>query len=140
MCWVFVTVWGFSSCSKWGLPSSCDAQASHCCGFSCREVWAQLLRHMGLLPRGMWNPSGPRIEPISPALAGGFLTAGPPGKPWHVISGNVLAMVFSGLNPESRLDRKQFIRSMPSVDLLGYFLFIISLLFVPANFALIVSR
>ena len=88
----------------------------------------------------MWNPSGPRIEPISPALAGGFLTAGPPGKPWHVISGNVLAMVFSGLNPESRLDRKQFIRSMPSVDLLGYFLFIISLLFVPANFALIVSR
>ena len=29
---------------------------------------------------------------------------------------------------------------MPSVDLLGYFLFIISLLFVPANFALTVSR
>ena len=41
---------------------------------------------------------------------------------------------------ESKLDRKQFIRSMPSVDLLGYFLFIISLLFVPANFALTVSR
>ena len=25
--------------------------------------------------------SGPGIEPASPALAGGFLTAGPPGKP-----------------------------------------------------------
>ena len=22
----------------------------------------------------MWNPPGPRIEPMSPALAGGFLT------------------------------------------------------------------
>ena len=27
--------WAFSSCSKWGLLSSCIAQVSHCCGFSC---------------------------------------------------------------------------------------------------------
>ena len=28
----------------------------------------------------MWDPPGPGIEPVSPALAGGFLTTGPPGK------------------------------------------------------------
>ena len=40
VCWVFVAVWAFSSCGKWGLPSSCGAQASHCCGFSCCKVRA----------------------------------------------------------------------------------------------------
>ena len=30
--------------------------------------------------RGMWNLPEPGIEPMSPALAGRFLTAGPPGK------------------------------------------------------------
>ena len=30
--------------------------------------------------RGMWDPPGPGIEPVSPALAGGFLTTVPPGK------------------------------------------------------------
>ena len=29
----------------------------------------------------MWNLPGPGIVPTSPALAGGFLTTGPPGKP-----------------------------------------------------------
>ena len=28
----------------------------------------------------MWNLPGPGIKPVSPALAGGFLTTGPPGK------------------------------------------------------------
>ena len=28
----------------------------------------------------MWSLPGPGIEPMSPALAGGFLTTGPPGK------------------------------------------------------------
>ena len=36
--------------------------------------WAQLLR-------GMWDLPGPGLEPMSPALAGGFLTTAPPGKP-----------------------------------------------------------
>ena len=36
--------------------------------------WAQLLRSMWYLPR-------PGLEPLSPALAGGFLTTAPPGKP-----------------------------------------------------------
>ena len=30
----------FSSCSKWGLLSSCGAQASHCGGFSYYRAWA----------------------------------------------------------------------------------------------------
>ena len=28
----------------------------------------------------MWNLPGPGIEPVFPALAGGFLTTGPPGR------------------------------------------------------------
>ena len=29
----------------------------------------------------MWGLPGPGLEPVSPALAGGFLTTAPPGKP-----------------------------------------------------------
>ena len=36
--------------------------------------WAQLLR-------GMWDLPRPGLEPVSPALAGGFSTTVPPGKP-----------------------------------------------------------
>ena len=32
------------------------------------------------LPHGTWNLPGPGIEPVLPALAGGFLTTEPPGK------------------------------------------------------------
>ena len=42
-------------------------------GLSKCGIWAQL-------PCSMWNLSGPGIEPLTPALAGGFLTTGPPGK------------------------------------------------------------
>ena len=41
------------------------------CG-SC-SMWAQLLH-------SMWNLLGAEIEPMSPVLAGGFLTTGPPGR------------------------------------------------------------
>ena len=30
--------------------------------------------------RGMWNPPGPGLEPVSPALAGRLLPTAPPGK------------------------------------------------------------
>ena len=33
------------------------------------------------MPRGMWDLPGPELEPVSPALAGGFKTTAPPGKP-----------------------------------------------------------
>ena len=29
----------------------------------------------------MWNLPGPGIEPVSPGVAGGFPTTGPPGSP-----------------------------------------------------------
>ena len=52
-----------SSCGSWALEhrlSSCGARAS--------------------LLHGMWDLLGPGIEPVSPALVGGFLTTVPPGK------------------------------------------------------------
>ena len=33
------------------------------------------------LLRGMWDLPGPGLEPVSPALAGGFSTTAPPWKP-----------------------------------------------------------
>ena len=39
-------------------------------------TWAQLLR-------GMWDLPGPGLEPMSPALAGGFSTTAPPRKPQY---------------------------------------------------------
>ena len=36
-------------------------------------------------PLGMWDLSGPGIEMVSPALRGGLLTTGAPGKPWRVL-------------------------------------------------------
>ena len=33
------------------------------------------------LLRGMWDLPEPGLEPVSPELAGGFLTTAPPGKP-----------------------------------------------------------
>ena len=32
----------------------------------------------------MWHPPSSEIEPVSPALAGGFPTTGPPGKSNHI--------------------------------------------------------
>ena len=99
-------LWAFSACGKQGLLSSCAAQASHCSGFSCCRAWvlgmqASVVAARGLstcgtqapelrlsnrgfgalLPLGMWNLPKPGVEPMSPALAGGFLTSGPQGSP-----------------------------------------------------------
>ena len=70
-----------------------SAWASHCGGFSCCGAWAlgagaSVVVARGLsscgsrasLLRGMWDLPGPGLEPVSPALAGGFLTTAPPGK------------------------------------------------------------
>ena len=67
--------------------SSWSTQASHCSGFSYCRAWA--LRHVHFtiygawaqLPRSMWDLPGPGFEPVSPSLAGRFLTTGPPGTP-----------------------------------------------------------
>ena len=78
-------VQAFSSCSKQGLLS-CGAQASYCNGFSCCQAWA--LGCMGFSSYSIWTQFlcsmwyllGPGIEPMSPAMAGGPSTSGPPGK------------------------------------------------------------
>ena len=92
-----------------GATLHCDARASHCSGFSCcgaRALGAQasvavaqglsscgswaLERRLSScgtrasLLHGMWDLPGPGLEPMSPALAGGFLTTEPPGKSPHV--------------------------------------------------------
>ena len=51
----------------------CRARALGHSGFSICGAQAQLLH-------GTWDLPSPRIEPMSPALAGGFLTTGPPGE------------------------------------------------------------
>ena len=58
-----VVACGLGSCGSWALEHSLSS-----CG-----TWAQLLH-------GMWDLPGPGLEPMSPALAGGFLTTAPPGK------------------------------------------------------------
>ena len=63
--WASVAVaHGLNSCSSWVLerrPNSHGAQAA--------------------LLHGMWDLPGPGIEPVSPALAGGFFTTETPGSP-----------------------------------------------------------
>ena len=96
---------GFLYHREWGLLSSCHVRASHCGGFSCYRAQALGTRASGVtalrlhscsswalehglssrgshasLPLDKWNLPGPGIKPSSPALAGGFLTTGPPGK------------------------------------------------------------
>ena len=66
---------GFSSCSAGsvvvarGLQSAGSVVVAH--GLSCSS--------------GMWDLPGPGLEPVSPALAGGFLTTAPSGKPQEMV-------------------------------------------------------
>ena len=76
----------FSSCGKWGplfiavrgpLTIAASLVAEH-------RLQTLRLSNCGSraqLLRGMWDLLGPGLEPVSPALAGGFLTTAPPGKP-----------------------------------------------------------
>ena len=103
-----------------GATLRCGARASHCGGFSCCEARAlgaqasvvvahglsscgsrALERRLSscgaraLLLRGMWDLPGPGLEPVSPALAGGFLTTVPPGKPHGCFLKNIIMMLVS---------------------------------------------
>ena len=67
--------------------SGCGAQASHCSGLSYCRAWALRYAHFSIygawaqMPRSMWDLPRPGFEPVSPSLAGRFLTTGPPGTP-----------------------------------------------------------
>ena len=89
LCWVFFAARAFSSCYR--------ARASRCGGFSrCRTqalgTWASVVAALGLSSTGsvvvahglvalqLVESSGPGMKPMSPAPAGGLLSAAPPGK------------------------------------------------------------
>ena len=86
MCWVFVSVRGLSLVAASGGHSS-----SRCAGLSLsrplvaeHRLQTRRLSSCGSqaqLLRGMWDLPRPELEPVSPALAGGFSTTAPPGKP-----------------------------------------------------------
>ena len=98
----------FCRCSEQGVLYGCGAQASHCSGssrFSARRIsmQASACRRAGISNCSVWARStgliavqaqglscstacgiflDQRIEPMSPALAGGLFTTEPPGKPY----------------------------------------------------------
>ena len=89
----------FSSCGKWGplfiavrgpLTIAASLVAEHRLQMrrlsSCGS-WAQLLRGMCDLPR-------PGLEPVSPALASGFSTTAPPGKPLILFFSSRFSLIF----------------------------------------------
>lgn len=107
LCRDSVTMLAFTSCSEWGLRSSCLVQASRSSGFSCFSTqapgraglssWGSRAQQLHLLGSGaqaqywgaqalllpcIWHSPGSEIEPISPALVGGIFTTEPPGGPW----------------------------------------------------------
>ena len=65
---------GFSSYGTW--PSVVVARGPWSAGSVVVVHWLSCSAACG-----MWDLPGPGLEPVSPALAGGFLTTGPPGKP-----------------------------------------------------------
>ena len=98
----------FSSCGKWGplfiavrgpLTIAASLVAEH--GLQTRRLSncgarAQLLH-------GMWNLPRPGPEPVSPALAGRFLTTAPPGKPFLAFLFNFILLRSDSQNSESGL-------------------------------------
>ena len=76
----------FSICGKWGplfiavrgpLTIVASLAAEH--RLQTRRLSSCGSRAQSL--RSMWDPPRPGLEPVSPALAGGFSTTAPPGKP-----------------------------------------------------------
>ena len=47
----------------------------------------------------MWDLPTPGLEPVSPALAGGFLTTAPPGKPVSRVLKYPTIIVFLSVSP-----------------------------------------
>ena len=94
MCWVFVSVRGLSLVAVSGGHSSsqCGGHSSSSCeGLTIaaslvaeHRLQTRRLSSCGSraqLLRGMWDLPRPGLEPVSPALASGFSTTAPPGKP-----------------------------------------------------------
>ena len=76
-------VWG-----TWAIESGLSSYGAHESGLSSYGAWAWLLH-------GMWDLPRPGIKHMSPALAGGFLTTGPPGKPFSRTCNSFLLFLFN---------------------------------------------
>ena len=72
LCWGARALGGQASVVMALGLSSCGSRALECRLSSCGA--------QALLRRSMWDLPGPGIEPVSPTLAGGFLTTASPGK------------------------------------------------------------
>ena len=73
---MFVAARAFSSCGS--------LLRSEGLAVGIRRLWSTgsvVVAHGLSRSATMWDPPQPVIEPGSPALEGGFLTTGPPGKP-----------------------------------------------------------
>ena len=71
---------GFSSCDSWA--SVVVARGLSSCGLRALERRLSSCGARASLLCGMWDLPRPGLEPVSPALAGGFLTTAPSGKPY----------------------------------------------------------
>ena len=93
LCWVFTAARQLSLVVASEGYSSLQCAASHCGGFSCCGARALGARASVVVARGlsscgarasllrsMWNLPRAGLKPMSPSLAGGFLTTAPPGK------------------------------------------------------------
>ena len=79
--------------------SSCSTLASHFgdffwCSSRALEHGLSSCSSQAKLLCSMWNLPGLAIGPMSPALVGRFLTAGPPGKSCHSLMLSVLEHLF----------------------------------------------
>ena len=75
---------GFSCCGAWALGARASVVAAHrlsSCGTRALECRLSSCGAQAQLLCGMWDLPRPGLTSVSPALAGGFLTTAPPGKP-----------------------------------------------------------
>ena len=80
----------FSSCGKRGPPFIAVRGPLKIAASPVAEHRLQMRRLSNCGPRaqllrGMWDLPRPGLEPVSPALAGRFSTAAPPGKPKAIL-------------------------------------------------------
>ena len=79
-------VWALSSCGEWGphfiaVRRPLTVVASLVAEHRLRTHRLSSCGSRAQLLCGMWDLPRPGLEPMSPALAGGFSTTAPPGKP-----------------------------------------------------------
>ena len=85
LCWVFVAAHGLSLVAASGgcsvlRSTGCTRAGFSSCGSRALEHRLSSCGARASLLRGMWDLPGPGLKPVSPALAGRFLSTVPPGK------------------------------------------------------------